>query len=480
MLLSLQSFIARLWAAVKAHRVIALIVVVLLVVLSWWILLANRKTAPQSISVQQGSVNETVSVTGSTNPLKSVSLGFERSGTIARVNYAIGDRVGEGAIIAELNKAGLQAALEQAEAAYAAAVAARNQTSLPEAVTGARNVYQSTYTTLDTVLRENVDLFFGEPTVYGPELTINASMYSYGQLSKLRQSVKDHLESYRMSLLQAKTTDPLVLLTNADTISQEVSSFLVKLSVAAQDRDSAATAAQLTALTNARTAVDGVMSELSKARDAFRSSSVGATDLADANVAQAAAAVSVARANLIGTSIVAPISGVISQMDAKVGQTAGGGATLVSILSPNAYEIVAGVPETSIGKVAVGNKVNITFDALPGETFEGKVFYMDPAETVTQGVVDYKVKVSLSSTDPRIRSGLTANLTIETRHKDNVLFLPQYAILENDQGTYVQVLQNGKTVNLPVTLGIQDERGNVEIVSGVQAGDKVLNVGLKK
>ena len=207
---------------------------------------------------------------------------------------------------------------------------------------------------------------------------------------------------------------------------------------------------------------------------------MGATDLADANVAQAAAAVSVARANLIGTDIVAPISGTISQMDAKVGQTAVGGATLVSIISPNAYEIEAGVPETSIGKVALNNIVDITFDALPGETFQGTVFYIDPAETVTQGVVDYKIKVSLNSSDTRIRSGLTANLAIRTRHKDAVALLPQYAILQNDQGTYVEVMQGKNVINLPVTLGIQDEKGNVEIVSGVQKGDQVLNVGLKK
>ena len=119
-------------------------------------------------------------------------------------------------------------------------------------------------------------------------------------------------------------------------------------------------------------------------------------------------------------------------------------------------------------------------DALPGETFQGTVFYIDPAETVTQGVVDYKIKVSLNSSDTRIRSGLTANLAIRTRHKDAVALLPQYAILQNDQGTYVEVMQGKNVINLPVTLGIQDEKGNVEIVSGVQKGDQVLNVGLKK
>jgi multidrug efflux pump subunit AcrA (membrane-fusion protein) len=480
MLSTFSSFVLRVWSSAKAHKVISATLLLIVCGFLWWAFAASRKTVPQTIAVTEGSITETVSVTGNTKPLKSVSLGFERSGTIARVRYAIGDRVNAGDVLAELNTVGLQAALEQAEASYRAALASRNQTSLPEAVTGARNVYQATYTTLDTVLREDVDLFFGDPTAYGPELLINAPMYNYGELSKLRASVRNSMERYRTSLANTSATDSLTLLADAERVATEVSAFLLKLSVAAQERDSSASATQLSALTKARSAIDGALAEISKARDAFRSSSVGATDLADANVAQASAAVSVARANLTGTSIVAPISGVISQMDAKVGQTAVGGVTLVSLLSPNAYEIEAGVPETSIGKVAVGNKVDITFDALLGETFEGTVYYMDPAETITQGVVDYKVKVSLNTSDPRIRSGLTANLDIRTRYKEKVVLLPQYAILENDKGTYVQVMQGKTTVNLPVTLGIQDEQGNVEIVSGVVPGENVLNVGLKK
>jgi len=80
----------------------------------------------------------------------------------------------------------------------------------------------------------------------------------------------------------------------------------------------------------------------------------------------------------------------------------------------------------------------------------------------------------------RLKSGLTANLDIQTKHKDSVLILPQYAILQNDSGTFVETLASGKVVNNPVTLGIQDAKGNVEIVSGATAGEQVLNIGLKQ
>jgi multidrug efflux pump subunit AcrA (membrane-fusion protein) len=121
----------------------------------------------------------------------------------------------------------------------------------------------------------------------------------------------------------------------------------------------------------------------------------------------------------------------------------------------------------------------MTFDAFPGETFAGKVFYIDPAQTIESGVVDYLVKTSFNTPDSRIKSGLTANLTINTQTDNNVLILPQFAIVQNVSGTYVDVLQNGTEAQIPVTLGIRDQSGNVEIASGVTEGQQVINVGLK-
>ena len=79
-----------------------------------------------------------------------------------------------------------------------------------------------------------------------------------------------------------------------------------------------------------------------------------------------------------------------------------------------------------------------------------------------------------------MKSGLTANLDIVTRSHDNALILPQYAILVNDQGSFVETLDAKKAVvKTPVTLGIQDQGGNAEVLSGVTVGEEVLNIGLK-
>ena len=116
---------------------------------------------------------------------------------------------------------------------------------------------------------------------------------------------------------------------------------------------------------------------------------------------------------------------------------------------------------------------------LPHETFTGKVFSIDPAETIVSGVVDYLIKVSFDKNDPRVKSGLTANLEITTKTENNALILPQYAILQNDSGTFVETLQNGAEAQMPVTLGISDQNGNVEVSSGTTEGEQVMNIGLK-
>ena len=199
----------------------------------------------------------------------------------------------------------------------------------------------------------------------------------------------------------------------------------------------------------------------------------------EAQVGEAQASVASAQAKLQNAEIIAPISGVVTQFDAKVGELASPSTPLVSIMSSGGYEVDAGVSEIDIGKVSIGDKVSMTLDAFPNETFTGSVFYIAPAETNTGGVISYQIKISFDKADPRLKSGLTANISIQTKEDDNVLTLPEYAILQNDQGTFVETLVNKKIVQNPVTLGIQDENGNVEVLSGVTEGEQVLNIGLK-
>jgi len=490
---------------------IAGVAVLVLIFGVYWFFVRSGAPVYQFITVTQGSITETVSVTGNTTPTRSVSLGFQNTGTIARVNYSLGDRVGAGAVIAELTTGNLSAALAQAEANLAVAQAnlaaltagtrpeqlAIDRNAVAQGQTALVNAIASAYAVSDSAVHTNADQFFTNSRNASVALTF---VVSDAALSNAVVQERVALEpvlaawSTQISSLTSGSSDPMAAAAQAVQNLTQVSAFLNDAAAALTKTGSLSAATLSTyesSIATARTSVTGALMALTSTKTALVSAQ-GALTLAQAGstpesiaaqkaqVAQAQAGVANAEANLSGAEIVAPISGVITELDAKVGQLASPGTPLVSIIGNGGFEVDAGVSETDVGKLTSGNKVTMTLDAFPNETFAGSVFYIAPAQTNTQGVISYQIKISFDKADPRLKSGLTANIDIQTKQHDNVLILPQYAILQNDSGTFVQTLVGKVATTSPVTLGIQDQKGNVEILSGVTLGEQVINIGLKQ
>jgi RND family efflux transporter MFP subunit len=241
-----------------------------------------------------------------------------------------------------------------------------------------------------------------------------------------------------------------------------------------------------TAETSLRSAVANLSLEQNNLALDKAGNTPGAIAAQDAAVDQAKAAAQIINVQLGKTVLRSPIDGVITVQGAKLGQivtvttSSIANSSLISIISLKQLEIDANIPEVDIGRLKLAQEVAINFDALPGESFKGSVMEIDPAETIIDGVVNYKIKIALDSADPRIKSGLTANLAIQTEVKKGVVLLPQNAILQNDTGTFVRIPDGkGGANDVPVKLGVRGNDGNVEIISGVNEGDTVQNVGLK-
>ncbi|MEK7181212.1 MAG: efflux RND transporter periplasmic adaptor subunit [Patescibacteria group bacterium] len=195
----------------------------------------------------------------------------------------------------------------------------------------------------------------------------------------------------------------------------------------------------------------------------------------EAQLKQAEAKVALVEAQIQKSVLYSPIAGTVTKQNLRVGEVASPNTTFLSIISESQLEIETNIPEISIGKIASGNNVEITLDAFPGETFTGKVFYIDPAETLVNGVVNFKVKISFDKPDSRLKSGLTTNLIIQTASEPNALILPIYTITEKDSGTFAMKLENDELKETPVTVGMKDAKGSAQILSGVAEGDKVVN-----
>jgi RND family efflux transporter MFP subunit len=174
--------------------------------------------------------------------------------------------------------------------------------------------------------------------------------------------------------------------------------------------------------------------------------------------------------------IIAPFGGVVSKQDAKLGEIAYANTELVSVIGDGAYEIEINVPELDITYIKAGNSAHVTFDAY-GESvsFDGAVTSVDPAETIVDNVPTYKVKVSFTTKDERIKSGLTANVYIQTATKEGVLTVPSKAITSENGKKIVSVkMPDGSEEKREVVLGIRGNHGEVEVLSGLKEGDNVV------
>lgn len=179
-------------------------------------------------------------------------------------------------------------------------------------------------------------------------------------------------------------------------------------------------------------------------------------------------------------SIIAPFDGEIAKIDGKVGEVITAGAkTTITLLSPNGFEMKADVPETDIGEVASDNPVKIVLDAFPEETYKGEILEINPAETIIDGVVYYQVKVLFTEPSQKLRSGMGGDVTIQTSKKENVLYVPQRAVISKNGDKIVRILKDDKIQEVKVVTGLKGSKGDIEIISGLKEGEKVITF-LKK
>ena len=215
-------------------------------------------------------------------------------------------------------------------------------------------------------------------------------------------------------------------------------------------------------------------------------------EAAEAEIAQSREALSYA-------VIHSPIDGVITKLNAQVGELVvtgilnTPGTTIMDVADLSKMLLVARVDESSIASVKVGQKALIRAQAYPSETFTGTVETVALANTeATDGSKFYEVKILIDTKGRRILSGLTADVDIATQVHENVLRVPSQAVLsravddlppeirsapEVNQGkTFVTVvyrMQNGKAVVTPVRVGPSDLTHTI-IRSGVAEGDQVI------
>jgi RND family efflux transporter MFP subunit len=198
--------------------------------------------------------------------------------------------------------------------------------------------------------------------------------------------------------------------------------------------------------------------------------------LARAQVQQAQASLDLISNQVANDTIKAPIAGVITQVNYKVGEQSTGAKPVIVMIAENNYEIEIDVSETDISKVKLSDPAVVTLDAYGDSVkFEGRVMFIEPAETLIQGVTYYKVKIDFSPDELHpIKPGMTATAEISTAIRDNVLMIPMRAVLDKDGNKYVRILNGTQVLESLVKLGLSGDGGLVEVISGVNEGDNII------
>ncbi|MCK5211938.1 efflux RND transporter periplasmic adaptor subunit [Candidatus Parcubacteria bacterium] len=175
--------------------------------------------------------------------------------------------------------------------------------------------------------------------------------------------------------------------------------------------------------------------------------------------------------------VYAPIDGTITRADYEKGeQVSASGGAAISMLGQNDYEIEVLISEADIAKIELKDPAEITLDAY-GEDIKlnGEVFFIEPAETVVQDVIYYKVLISFDPLEHAVKSGMTANIILTTAEKSNVITVPSRSVVsKNGTGKFVRVLVGKNIDERSVVLGLRGDEGMVEILDGVKAGEIVV------
>ena len=199
-----------------------------------------------------------------------------------------------------------------------------------------------------------------------------------------------------------------------------------------------------------------------------------------------------AQTNLGYATITSPIDGVVLSKSVEEGQT-----VAASFNTPELFTIaqdltdmrvIADIDEADIGGVKEGQRVSFTVDAYPDDKFEGQVTQVRQQATTESNVVTYEVVISAPNNDLKLKPGLTANVTIYTLEKNDVLaapakalrFMPTEALLSEGQSiedveasTKVWTLEGNVFKAHPVQVGTTNGM-LTEIVSGINEGTEVL------
>jgi len=499
------------FSKILEHKItlsIAVAACVLVVLGAAYLLLSPQKRALSGIAAQIMTIQERVSADGKVDSDQHVSLSFQKGGRVTAVDVKVGDSVYAGETLATVDSGTLYASLQGAKAdalsaqanidalqkgATSQTVAVYNQ-GVSTASLALATAVRDSYLKIEDALLNKLNLLFNNNTSANPTLTIMTDSFQIGlNIDNARVDMTTRMSAWN-SLMNVSATSDQTLREAADDIAAvksfvgTLSDAVDRLNIGNSGMSQTAINADVAAVNSAATEVNAAESEFDSALQAYKtatdqlnvvqaSSTPEALEIAQAGLAKAQANVASIQSQIADTVLTAPFDGIVASVNPKIGNNFDSNVPAIDIVSAGAYKIDIMVPENEVSSINVGNEANVSFDASGGLTATGTVSSIDLSETMTNGVGAYKATIYLNGSNPNIRTGMSATVTIKGASVQNVVAIPTSALIKKDGGAYALIKDgSGSFVERKIEIGISNGDWT-EVISGINEGEIVAAFG---
>lgn len=407
----------------------------------------QARNAPAPVEEEiEAPTEDVIWASGKLVPVRWAAVSPMAAGTVKTVHVAEGERAETGDLLVELDNSVLLGQVQAAEAALAEAAAARAKllagATPAESAAAAADVAaaEAALAQAQAGLQQVAD------GVAAAQAQVAVAEAQYRVLASppneaSRRAAESQLGQARAALSQAQAAydavkgDPHIaarpeaLALQQSTLAQAAAQAAYDLALqGATPQQLAVARAQVGAAQAqvavaqgqapaAEAAVTSAQAQVARATAAMDRLQAGATAedraIADATVQAAQAALNIAQAQLAQTQIAAPFSGEIGAVYLRPGELAVAGQPALILGDTSDMQVeTSDLRETDVSKLAVGQRVEVTFDALPGEAFEGKIARIASMSSTEKGSTNYTVIVTVAGLDPSLRWGMTAFVNI--------------------------------------------------------------------
>ncbi len=493
--------------------------------------LAETDGTGEIVSAFIGDLSASATASGDVLARREASLALALSGTVAELDFEVGDTVQAGEQLLALETAELERAVESArqaltiqesnmatllappaaadlaaaEASVASAQASRDGLLAgpsQEEIVAAEADRRGAQADVASAMAQLNALLAGasQEEVYAAELELEQAQRAATQAAEqhstilvmeptgfIGQSRLDDMElAARASAVQANAAlaaaqETLDQLLNRDPNAIASAQASLAMSVARQDASQAQLDLLLLSPSEAQVlAADASLAQAVANLDRLQQGPSGSQiAIAEIGVEQARIGLQRAEYNLAKATLRAPFDGVITAVHVSQGEQANG--ILVEMVDSNSLEVVLNVDEVDIGEITVGQPAVITLESWPDVEIAGQVVSIAPRDTSdNSAIISYRVYVSLGETELPILVGMTANADLMIAKQKEVLLLPNVAInVDRQAGTYnvnrvtLDAAGNQVIEEVEVTIGLRDGQ-HTQITSSLQDGDQVM------